>query len=78
MATTNKGNAALLKAMHVLSRFGDAKHDKHRKRQAELAGFSFAAGIEKVRLSFSPLLWLKCRRLTFIIFCYADSTHYGR
>lgn len=44
----SKGNIALLKAMSALSRLSDSKHDKHRRRQAELAGFSFAQGIQKV------------------------------
>jgi hypothetical protein len=40
-----------LKAMSALSRLSDMKHDKHRKRQAQLAGFSFAEGIQKVSRS---------------------------
>jgi hypothetical protein len=50
-----KGNTSLLKAMSALSRLSDSKHDKHRRRQAELAGFSFAEGIHRV----SRYLWVR-------------------
>lgn len=43
-----KSNTVLLKAMSALSRLSELKNNKSRKRQAELAGFSFAAGIRKV------------------------------
>lgn len=44
-----KKSSALAKAMTTLSRMGDGANDIARRRRCELAGFTFATGIQQVR-----------------------------